>query len=67
MDFGYNLKMELKAQKKTAYALAKATGITKQTISLYLNNKAEPTISKLKLICEYLEVSADYLLDIKIL
>lgn len=65
MDFKDILKNELKAQRITAYQLAKGTGINKVSIHYYLKGEQEPTISKLKEICLYLDVSADYLLGLK--
>ena len=65
MEFKDILKKELKAQKISAYKLSKMTGITQQNISNYINGKHEPTIHNLRLICEYLDVSADYMIGRK--
>lgn len=64
MEFAKRLAEELKAQKITPYQLAKNTGIKKQSLYYYLNEKQEPTISILYKICKYLDVSSDYLLGL---
>lgn len=64
MTFQEKLIRELKTQKITPYKLAKDTGLTKQSISNYINGKQQPTIDKFVIICKYLDVSADYLLGL---
>lgn len=65
MDFKDILQKELKLQKISAYKLAKETGIKQQSISSYIKGSQEPTIHNLKLICDYLDVSADYMIGRK--
>lgn len=64
MTFQEKLVRELEIQKITPYKLAKDTGLTKQSISNYINGKQQPTIDKFVIICKYLDVSADYLLGL---
>lgn len=64
MEFQKILIQELQTQKITPYKLAKGTGLSKQSISNYINGKQQPTIDKFILICKYLDVSADYLLGL---
>lgn len=59
------LKEEMRIKNITAYKIAKETGIKKQSVYNWINGKQEPTISNFAKICKFLEVSADYLLDIK--
>ncbi|MBR2924243.1 MAG: helix-turn-helix transcriptional regulator [Clostridia bacterium] len=42
--------------------LAEAVGVARQTISQYMDGKAQPTIDKFSLIADFFDVSADYLL-----
>ena len=54
----------LKEQNSNINQLAKSTGINQQAMSKWKNGSM-PGIDKLKMICEYLNVSADYLLEIQ--
>lgn len=45
--------------------LAKKLGITKATMSMYKHGKAVPTLETFAAMCEYLDVSADFLLGKK--
>ncbi|MBE7089197.1 MAG: helix-turn-helix transcriptional regulator [Clostridiales bacterium] len=45
--------------------LAKKLNITKATMSMYKHGKALPSLETFYLICEYLDVSADFLLGKK--
>lgn len=70
--FKKRLKEETKQKFKTNKALADATakyyegGISESSISKYMNPEQvhEPSLEKLKAICQALNVSADYLLGI---
>lgn len=44
--------------------LAEAVKVSKQCISDYKSGKSKPSIDTLILICEFLDVSADYLLGL---
>lgn len=59
---GPRLRKLLKENKKTQNDLANYIGITKQSVSLYVTGKRTPDIDTLIKICDYLNVSADYLL-----
>jgi transcriptional regulator with XRE-family HTH domain len=48
----------------TATELAEEIGVTRHQIRRWINGEAEMGIWKLKKICEYYNVSADYLLDL---
>ena len=50
--------------KDTQSNLSKATGIARQTVSMYYNGQTIPTADKLRQIAEYFGVSADYLLGL---
>lgn len=54
----------LKERNSNITALAKETGIPQQTISSWKSGK-KPSIDKIKIICEHLGISADYLLEIR--
>ena len=45
--------------------LAKAANVSKQCISDYKSGKSVPSIDTLYLLCQYLDVSADYLLGLE--
>lgn len=46
-------------------ALAKAANVSKQCISDYKAGKSVPSLDTLYLICNYLDISADYLLGLE--
>lgn len=54
----------IKERKINQRELAEGIGISKQTISFYVNGKRLPDIDIFSDLCEYFEVSADYLLGI---
>ncbi len=62
--FGERLK-ELRCSKKmTQVELAELLGVTKTQISDLENAKTTTSFEKLVFLCEYFEVSADYLLGL---
>lgn len=61
--FYEKLKKELEAKNLNLNKLAKATGINQSGTSRYKNG-GMPTTDVLIKICKYLNVSADYLLDL---
>ena len=64
-NFGEKLK-ELRLEKGlTQKQLAQEIGNAQSAIVYWETNKQEPTISALKKLCKYFEVSADYLLDLE--
>ena len=54
----------LKISGKTQVEIAKAVHVTKQCITDYKTGKSVPSIETLYLLCQFLEVSADYLLGL---
>lgn len=47
----------------TAYRIAKETGISQGLISQWKNGRQLPKYDSLKILCDYFNVSADYLLE----
>ena len=64
-NFGEKIKELRKGKKLTQEGLAQQIGQAQSTIYYWEKNKQEPTISALKKLCEFFEVSADYLLGLK--
>lgn len=65
MKFAQRLK-ELRLEKHLSTRdLAKEIGVTNITISRWENNKASATHEKIILLCQFFNVSADYLLGLK--
>jgi transcriptional regulator with XRE-family HTH domain len=62
--FGGNLNDLLVKHKKTTGELAKAVGVTPQTIRNYIDGKQEPAVSVLRKIAEFFPVNADFLLGL---
>lgn len=57
---------ELREEKGLTQAqLAKAIGLTRIVISYYENGYSEPSVGTIEKLCNYFEVSADYLLGFK--
>ncbi|MBR1975059.1 MAG: helix-turn-helix transcriptional regulator [Clostridia bacterium] len=63
-DFGEKIKELRKSKNLTQKELAEKIGQAQSTIVYWEQNKQEPTISALKNMCEFFEVSADYLLGL---
>lgn len=63
-NFVERLNKELKENKVTKYRLAKETKASKQTVCNWCDGKSEPTVKYLYKICEYLQVSSDYLIGL---
>lgn len=60
--FGERLNQKIKEVYGTINEFSKASGITRQSIMLYIKNKRNPNITILAEMCKGLNVSADYLL-----
>ena len=58
------LRIIMENKKISQAELARYVGISKQTISLYYLGDSLPTLDKLRRICKYLEVPADFLLGL---
>ena len=64
-NFGERLK-ELRLEKGlTQKQLANEIGTTQSAIVYWESNKQEPTISTLKKLCRFFNVSADYLIGLE--
>lgn len=48
----------------TQEQLAKIIGVHRKQVGRWINGQSEMGIEKLKKICEYFQVSADYILDL---
>lgn len=64
--FSHCLKELMKGQKVTQQQLASYLGVTRQSISLYVEGKRNPDIHVLKKISEFFNISADYLLGLEL-
>ena len=64
MKFQERFVEMLKISGKKQTEIAKAVNVSKQCISDYKTGKSIPSIETLYLLCEFLDVSADYLLGL---
>lgn len=64
-SFGDRLKRALGMRNITQVGLAEITGISKTHINRYIQDEYEPNCTSLRLICNALEISADWLLGLK--
>jgi transcriptional regulator with XRE-family HTH domain len=64
MEFTKRFNKVLKESGKTQVEIAKALNITKQCVNDYKTGKSVPSLETLCLLCEFLDISADYLLGI---
>ena len=62
--FTINFREALKYSQISQSTLAQKVGVSKQSISDFKNGRSFPSIQTLSLICQVLDVSADYLLGI---
>lgn len=63
--FSVKLQEAMKTSHLSYAQVAKRLGITKATMSMYKNGKALPSLETFSLLCDILDVSADFLLDKK--
>lgn len=63
---GDKIKKKRKELKINQDEIANMLNITRQSYSAYETNKHQPDLNTLKQICKILDISADYLLGIKI-
>lgn len=63
--FAERLALLMKERGSTQKDLASATGITRQAISQYMDGSVQPNIEKLYMICQFFNVSADYMLGLE--
>lgn len=64
--FGKRLKDLRNERGLTQDGLAKELNVDKSTIAKYETDKIEPSISMLKVIVKYFDVSADYMLGLSV-
>lgn len=64
MTLNENIKQLRMARNLSQVDLAKALGVTKQSISNWENNNIQPSIDMLIHLAEYFSVSTDYLLGL---
>ncbi len=64
--FGKRLKDLRNERGLTQEGLAKELNVDKSTIAKYETDKIEPSISMLKVIVKYFDVSADYMLGLSV-
>ncbi|MBE7090669.1 MAG: helix-turn-helix transcriptional regulator [Clostridiales bacterium] len=62
MKFTERFNEVLHITNKTQAEIARALHLCKQTVSDYKRGKAVPSLQMLCALCDYLDVSADYLL-----
>lgn len=62
MKFTERFNEVLHITHKTQAEIARALNLSKQVVNDYARGKALPSIQTLSALCDYLEVSADYLL-----
>ena len=61
-----NLRKEIETSGKSKTEIAKAIGVSNSTISQYLSGRAQPTLATLSRLCNFLDCSADDILQIKL-
>lgn len=59
-----NLKHLIQDNDMSQKELAEILGVHRMQIGRWINGKSEMGVDKLKKICEYYHVSADYILDL---
>ena len=64
IGFGKEIRLLRIQKNKTIVQMSKEIGYSKSIIAYWENDKREPTISALKKLCEYFDVSADDLLNL---
>ncbi|MDE7329917.1 MAG: helix-turn-helix domain-containing protein [Clostridia bacterium] len=60
-----NLRREIETSGKSKTEIANAIGISKSTVSQYLSGRAQPTLATLSRLCNFIDCSADDILEIK--
>ncbi len=61
-----NLKREIETCGKTKTEIANAIGVSKSTVSQYLSGRSLPTLATLSRLCNFIDCSADDILEIKL-
>ena len=60
-----NLKQEIEQSGKTKTEIARAIGVANPTVSQYLSGRIQPSLATLSKLCNFLNCSADDILNIK--
>ena len=60
-----NLKREIETSGKSKTEIARAIGVSRPTISQYLSGRIQPTLATLSKLCNFLDCSADDILNVK--
>lgn len=60
-----NIKNEIETSGKTKTEIARAIGVSNPTITQYCTGRIQPTLATLSRLCNYLDCSADDILNIK--
>lgn len=63
--FKKRLKETVKEQGLTAYKISKDLDLSVSLVSYWINGNVLPGIEHFKKLCEYLDISADYLLGLE--
>ncbi len=61
-----NLKREIETSGKSKSEIARAIGVSNPTVSKYLSGRAQPTLATLSRLCNFIDCSADEILQIKL-
>ena len=61
-----NLRYEIEHSGKTKTEIARAIGVSNPTVSQYLSGRIQPTLQTLSRLCNYLNCSADDILEVKL-
>ena len=61
-----NIRKEIETSGKTKTEIARGIGVAKSTVSQYLSGRAQPTLATLSRLCNFLDCSADEILEIKL-
>lgn len=64
MSFGEKVRFLRESKEITQSQLGKSLGMTQRRVSYIENDKYEPSISDIKVICQFFNVSSDYLLSL---
>lgn len=70
MSYNFNMKFQerfneiIKTSGKSQVEIAAAVNVSKQCVSDYKTGKSVPSLETLYLLCQFLDVSADYLMGL---
>ncbi len=61
-----NIKNEIENSGKSKTEIAHALGVSNPTVSQYISGRIQPSLSTLSKLCNFLNCSADDILEIKL-